>query len=393
MARTKRQQGIRIVLVLFLLGAAGVVTSACATEEPQTCPTENPPRGLAIAASDRSNGPRPSWPSELDEELSKLLSDVDSGRTGLGVTMVRADGAPTIACVRTFVGGEGNDHAKTYYREKFKEGVRYDVRGLRAAKPEANTLAALGRASAAAGPGETVALIDSGLQTVPPLDFRTNGLLNTDPERIVSELVRMEALPDLSDRKVILAGIGYTAPPQAPLDENQRGRLIELWQRIAAKSGAREVVTVMTPNTTESGTGLPTVSQVPVPPSDVVTPGCDVKLNYEDKGDTGFVEQDTAFRDKDAARAALRTVADWLVGNPGATATVTGSIAHHGPDDPNGLSLTRAEQVRRVLMELGVAGNRIRAAGEGWGPFPSKTAPPDPASDALNRRFIVVLKC
>ncbi|WP_143036195.1 OmpA family protein [Lentzea fradiae] len=381
------------MLVSVLLGAVGIVPAACSSEEPQACPTENPPRGLAIAASDRSNSPRPSWPTELEEELSKLLSDVESGRSDLGVTLVRADGVPTIGCVRFYKPPKGTEQAKTYARERFRETVRHDVRELRAIEPEANTLAALGKAGAAAGPDGTVALIDSGLQTALPLDFRSDGLLDGDPDRIVSELVRMRALPDLSGRKVILANIGYTAPPQAALDEGQRGRLIELWQRIAEKSGAREVVTVMAPNTTASGTELPMVSQVPVPSSEGVSLGCDVTLPYQDKGDTGFVEGETAFRDENAARAALKKVADWLVGNPGTTATVTGSVAHYGDDDPNGLSLARAEQVRRVLRESGVEQNRVRTAGEGWGPFPSKTAAPDPVSDALNRRFVVALKC
>lgn len=392
MARTPRR-ALRAVLVLVVLGAAGSAAAACGPDEQQACPTENPPHGLAVAVGDRSNSPKPSWPDELEAELSKVVSDVEAGRTDLGVTMVRADGVPTIGCVRAYQPPTGNDHAKEYYRNQFKQAVSQEIRGLRATTPETDTLAALGQAGAAAGPGGTVALIDSGLQTVAPLDFRANGLLNADPDRLVAELGRQQLLPDLADRKVILVGIGYTAPPQAPLNESQRGRLIELWQRIATASGAREVVTVTTPNTTDPEAGLPPVGEVPVPPAGDIPLGCDMKGVFPDDGDVGFLPGTTDFRDEGAARRALAKVADWLGGAPGATAAVTGSVAHYGDDDANGLPLARAEQVRRVLVEGGVAGDRVRALGAGWGPFPSKTAPPDPTSDPLNRRVVIVLHC
>jgi hypothetical protein len=51
--------------------------------------------------------------------------------------------------------------------------------------------------------------------------------------------------------------------------------------------------------------------------------------------------------------------------------------------------------VDKVLIspETGLSLGRVTAAGAGWGPFPAKTAAPDPVSDQLNRRVTVQITC
>jgi hypothetical protein len=46
-----------------------------------------------------------------------------------------------------------------------------------------------------------------------------------------------------------------------------------------------------------------------------------------------------------------------------------------------------------VLVDLGVDGGRIAAQGAGWGPFPTKDAPPNPADDQRNRRVVISITC
>ena len=89
----------------------------------------------------------------------------------------------------------------------------------------------------------------------------------------------------------------------------------------------------------------------------------------------------------------LSRFADWLRANPGSRAALTGSIAHYGTDNRQGLSLARAQRIRSVLITLGAAPGQVTAAGAGWGPYPTKTAPSDPVSDQLNRRVVVQLSC
>src|SRR4029077_8318458 len=114
----------------------------------------------------------------------------------------------------------------------------------------------------------TVVLGDSGLPTVAPLDFHVSGLLDADPDAAVQELSSSGYLPDLSGRTVVLAGIGYTAAPQSPLDDRRRLNLVHIWQKIVTGAGAK-VQTVTSPNTAPAMTDVPAVSTVDVPPTDV----------------------------------------------------------------------------------------------------------------------------
>ncbi len=379
------------VAVGTLLATAAVTTVAC-TKEEWTCPTNPVATGLAIAVGDRSNSPQPYWPAEIDNELDLIIQKIEDGVKGSGVTFVRADGDPTIGCVLTLNTNVASDTALEHNRNQFKKAVRAQVAAMAAQKKEADPLKALALAAAAAGPGGTAVLIDSGLQTVAPLDFRANSLLYTSSEYLVSQLANAKALPDLKDRKVVLVGIGYTAPPQVSLGLNRQAHLIQLWQKIVAASGANLVVTVVTPNTSAPDANLPEVSLVEVTATELPV-GCNTEFVLSDD-DVGFKPDSREFREESKARGVLAAYATWLIRHRNGRAKLTGTVAHHGSDSGNGgLALQRAERVRDLLIELGANRSQLTAVGEGWGPFPSKTAPPDKVSDPLNRRVVISLTC
>jgi OmpA-OmpF porin, OOP family len=219
------------------------------------------PNGLAVAVGDRANSPKPELPTEVGPELDKIMDDTARGVPDRGVTLVRVDGRPTIGCVMTFSSNAKNPIAARHDRAQFVATVQARVAELAAVEKGADPLTALSRAAAAAGQGGTVVLVDSGLQTVAPLDFSAAKLLDADTDHLVAQLAKAGELPDLHGRRVVLAGIGYTAPPQASLSENQRAHLIELWQKIVTAAGGRPVV-VTAPNTTPSDPGLPKVKKV-----------------------------------------------------------------------------------------------------------------------------------
>ncbi len=381
-----------LLLPVGLLGSIALTATACASPA-KPCPTSPAVKGLAVAVGDRANNARPAWPAGLDPALAKVMNATEKGAPD-GVTFVRADGSPTIGCVMTLDTSASNPTALKTFRTEFISAVQGEVASLPARSPQANPLTALSRASAAAGPGGTVVLIDSGLQTVPPLNFKAEDLLDADPGLVVSELAKADDLPDLHGQNVILDGIGYTSLPQQPLSPSQLSHLVTLWQRIVKAAGAASVMTVTTPDTTVSASGLPLVSIVPVPPPGNIALGCDKESVLSDNGPVGFIANETTFRDPSAARKDLARIANWLVRNRTANAVVTGSIAHYGTDDGNsGLSRARAVSIRAVLLSLNVRPSQVTAAGMGWGPFPSKTAPPSPVADSLNRRVVVQLKC
>ena len=96
----------------------------------------------------------------------------------------------------------------------------------------------------------------------------------------------------------------------------------------------------------------------------------------------------------DAARQALAEFAAFLKQNRDAQARLVGTVAHYGADaGDGGLSRLRAQRVRDVLVDLGVDGSRIVAHGAGWGPFPTKGGPPNPADDTRNRRVVLTITC
>jgi OmpA-OmpF porin, OOP family len=373
-----------LTIVTLAMGTAALV--ACTSDQPQTCPTAARP-GLAVAVGGRANTPAPVVPDQVGELIDKAVTD------GTGINVIRVDGNPSIACVLSFKSDAANPVARADDLNRFKRQARGILGAIRAKEPEANPLQALVLASHAAGPGGPVVLIDSGLQTVAPLDFRVPGLLDADPDAVARALSVSGYLPDLSGHTVVLAGIGYTATPQSSLDERRRANLVHIWEKIVTAGGAT-VETVTSPNTADAPGNLPPVSPVEVPPTDVIRIGCNTDSILSNDGAVGFQPDSTTFVDSARARQALAEFATFLTRNGDAQASLVGTIAHYGTDDgDSGLSRLRAQRVREVLVDLGVDGSRITAHGAGWGPFPSKGGPPSPADDERNRRVVISITC
>lgn len=388
--------------VVVIATLIGVLTSCTTPDRP--CPTDPAAQGLAIAVGAHANSPLPIPPAELGTEIDRIITasetearangnDAGAGPTVTGVTLIRVDGRPAVDCVVRYNTDTNNTPARERAMADFTSSVPAQLTATIARTPESNPLEALALAASTAGDGGTAVLIDSGLQTVAPLDFRDPELFAAGVETIVSALDDAGMLPDLSNRTVILSGIGYTAAPQPEFNSAQRAHLIELWRRIAEAGGARKVIVPTTPSSTAPVSGLPAVSVVDVPAAGALELGCDTESILSDDGPVGFHADSTAFTDPAAAREALTLFADWLGSNPTARADVTGSIAHYGSNTARGLSESRAEEVRGLLVTLGAGPDQVSARGIGWGPFPTPTAPPDSTSDPLNRRVVIDLSC
>jgi OmpA-OmpF porin, OOP family len=375
----------KALAALIVLVAGSPLLAAC-TDPPQPCPVVAK-AGLAVAVGGRANSPAPVVPDGVGALIDKAVTE------GTGIDIIRVDGHPSIACAMSFTSNAANPVARADDLSRFKQQARGAVAATRAKEPEANPLQALVLAAAAAGPGGTVALVDSGLQTVAPLDFHVQGLLDADPDAVVDQLASHGFLPDLHGRTVVLAGIGYTAPPQSPLDDRRRANLVHIWERIVSGAGAT-VQTVTSPNTAAALENVPAVSPVDVPPTDVIRIACNTTSILSNDGAVGFRPDSTTFVDSGAARQTLTPFATFLRQNRGAQAGLVGTVAHYGTDSGDaGLSRLRAQRVRAVLIELGADGDRIVARGAGWGPYPTKSGPPGPTDDPRNRRVVVTITC
>lgn len=380
-----------------LAGAAAVlalpVAYSCARQAPASSCHATPETGLAIALGARANSAAPApLPGEVQKEIDEVIAAAgDNGKAA--VTLIRVDGQPSIACTVTLdLDGIATDEARNNLRAGFRNNIASRVNEVRAVEGEADVLKALQLASETAGPGGTVVLIDSGLQTVNPLNFTTVGLLDAGADYLAGLVVDGNHLHDLDGQTVILVGIGDTAPPQPPLFESQQEHLEAIWEAIVRRAGATDVTVLSGGGAATAVTDVPPVTAVPVPDVGAFAPDCNATIVlYEDQ--IGFLPNSTELHTPAQTRELLVPIAAWLRDNRRGHAHLVGSIAHYGSPTDTSLSLARAERVKQLLVDLGADGARITTEGIGWGHVPAPDAPPDPAIDPLNRRVVVGLSC
>lgn len=312
------------------------------------------------------------------------------------LAIVVADGKPFIGGqAGSLVARDSNSVIQRRDRDANRQLVDTKLTGAKAKTPETDLLGALDLASRtiASQPGRhTIVVLDSGLSTVAPLDFRTPGLLDSDPAELAASLKTARQLPDLAGDDVVFQGLGDTTAPQADLGRPQRAGLIALWTAIAKAAGAHDVRVEKSPLTATPQTGLPAVS--PVVLAKAVS--CTATAVTLTGSDVGFLPDSAEFRDRAAATAVVGPIAAQLRGAH-VTATLTGTTADVG--DKAGqvrLSAQRAQAVAALLTGLGVPADRLTVTGRG-SDFPGYVVDHDgaghlmPAAAALNRKVMIEL--
>ena len=212
-------------------------------------------------------------------------------------------------------------------------------REIHAQVPQADVLTALKLAAATTGPNGNIILVDSGLQTVAPLDYRQLGVLMA-PRATFTFLRQERLLPNLDGRHVLLSGIGYTAAPQPALSVVQRTNVVSQWEAIVTAAGACVTVDPIFDTASEIP-GLPPVGIVTLPaPS--VTRACG-SIALEDAGTVGFVVGTATFRDPFAAEATLSRLASTLQKGTEPIMLIGSTSSEGGGVVNDALSLERAE--------------------------------------------------
>jgi len=261
---------------------------------------------------------------------------------------------------------------------------------------EVNTLRALQLgAQSLRGKGEKndtrVLLIqDSGLSTVEPLDFR-NGLLRAKSvDEIVEGLRKLGEIPDLTGVTVVWCFCGDTAAPQKDLTEQDKKALKMLWKGILEAAGAEKPTDFGTAFdegyfASDFSSGIPNTG---MPKVSLVEPGKtgfsfskksseDIAIEIEpmetavlDETQVRFVGDRAVFVDEQAAKSSIRTVADNLIAHGDSQVYIIGTTATGDRDFCAKLSTDRAEAVKKVLVEMGVAEERMIVYGLGyWDPW------------------------
>lgn len=370
------------------------VLTGCSNDAPAgaaalRCPTPaTAPMTVVIGA--RANSTVPTLP----DGLATLLTEVAAAE--LPITLIRLDGKPQSVFRDNLTYTKKTGPARDEELAAFLSSVRAAFTGPALAQaPEADVLAALSEASRATPAGGTIVMLDSGLQTTAPLDFRRDDLLLAEPVDIVEYLQRSELLPDLAGRSLVLVGLGNTAEPQPVLDGRLRRNLLDIWRAIG-EAGRACVDVVETSDPPVSVPDAPPVGLVPPPPPPPRPTTCGDTVLGE-QNNVGFRPDTTVFRDESAARAEIGKIAD-VARDGRQRIELIGTSARHGSRDGQiDLSQRRADRVRDILIEAGIATDRITTRGVGsYSEFYIPDGGPDnldPGPASQNRRVIARLSC
>ena len=356
--------------------------------------TADPTGAAAFVVGARSNMPAP----RLDGRAMGVL-DRAVEKQSLAAVVV-ADGEPSVLGTMSLVVEGATSQARDASRKDNRRAVLDGIATARADDPEADLLAGLDLAARSIRSVETlphaIAVIDSGLSTVAPLDFTQPGLLEADPDEVAASLAAAGELPDLAGMEVTFQGLGDTAAPQESLSIAQRANLVAIWRAVVEAAGGQMEVEDSPldgdPPSDGGTTALPEVRIVPIPEGPACS-GATVELTGSD---VAFLPDSAEFADPAAARAVLEPIAEQLV-ETGGTATLTGTTADVGPlEGQRSRGLSRAQAVLDELVALGVPKDFLTAVGVG-SDFPGYVQDHDgqgnlsPAAAALNRKVIIEL--
>ena len=127
--------------------------------------------------------------------------------------------------------------------------------------PGVDDLAALSVAADAArsagAPHAELVLLDSGLDDRGALDYTVPGMVAATPFDVASQLKASNNQPDLRGFTVLLLGIGYTSPPQAPLAAKWRSNVTQIWNTVVVSAGRRLRPSLSRPRVHQSGPTSP----------------------------------------------------------------------------------------------------------------------------------------
>jgi OmpA-OmpF porin, OOP family len=329
---------------------------------PRQCTRSGP---VVFVVSGRQNSPAPALTGAMSAAAQSAIHQ------GSPIGLVDLDGKPRLTMANRFSDPGVNSEALQNDQQDYLNELTAAVQGTRAKYPHADMLDALNQAGRAAragcSHGGTIYVEDSGLQETGPVNFRQPGLLAASPADVVNFLKGENELPHLAGLKVVFAGLGDTAAPQAPLSIAQQDNVIAIWKAVAYAGGATSVVIDPTPRAGISAPRhVPPVLLVPVPAVPAWNSG-DHRFVFPDSGPVGFEPNLTVFRDPAAALAALRPLATYLADNPSARIELTGTTAHWGSlASCRVLARNRASTVKGVLVGMGANADQIRIQGLGW---------------------------
>lgn len=200
-------------------------------------------------------------------------------------------------------------------------------------------------------------LSDSGV-----LDLAAQpGLVQADPDSIVSDLADSGHLPDFADgATVVLTGIGAVADPQETVSAKNITALTDMWSAIITAGGAHlQVLPAQASSGASSNADAPTVTPVAFPDEEALNFACGTQtVSLTEADGMRFSPESASFTDQGAATAAIADIADALAAAPGGEVVVTGYTVEDdsGAKRLRTLGASRADAVKTLLVDALPAG-------------------------------------
>ena len=349
--RRHRLAAVKLAAIVAAIMAFVPGLAACGTGPPSVQAAATGPAAVAVVTGDANSPAATETPT-----IEALLNQAFDRNAGFAV--VDAGGQPRLFATR--LGGTfGNSDAKN---RALADQVPAAVSALDKVIPATSESDPWTAVSEAIGwlhdqGGGTLVVENSGLGTTGFLNYRQPGLLEADPAELVTFAQTHHEEPDATGIKVILLGIGWTAPPQPALGAPQRANLLGQWAALLKAAGA-QVSTDQAPLTDPAPAGAPKVSLVRTtgvswdPP-----PGtCGTALNTTE---LHFIVGTAQLQDPAAATPVLRNVVAELEANR-RVASITGTTSSEGgPAINNPLSKKRAQATAQLMESMGLPHSQI----------------------------------
>jgi outer membrane protein OmpA-like peptidoglycan-associated protein len=353
------------VTVFLIAGCSSLVRVASVrTVAAASCPH---PGAVVLVVGAHRDVPAPELVPAQDPRVACLISAVIRGKGP--VMIVVADGQPTVTHLTLSNGTGSLAQQNSPWVSQDLERVEAAVAAARPDSAGADDLAALAVAvdavRAVRARHAWLVLLDSGLDDRGALDFTVPGMLAAAPAEVAGQLRRDDDLPPLHGFTVVLAGIGYTSPPQVLPPARWRTNITAIWIAATKAAGARVEVIPVPAQGRSVRTDEP-VEPVPVPTEQPVMPVTGRTFVFNGESAARFLPNRTAFADPAAAARVLGRFARWLAADPARHAWLAGTTADVGPMAGQiKLSLRRADRVRAELVALGASFAQISVKGVG----------------------------